>query len=217
MIRYIPYDGFYPEVMPYFPGIPELLINNAIKNSCIEFCERSDYLIYTPQPQLVIAFEDEYDLTLDLPFDTVVSRVKSAWYDQLPLTPKDEEDLRRLYGLDWRVQVGTPQFFTQYDMNHIILVTTPTLTIVDGLQVTLNIRPAQSSTTVDPVLLERFHEVIAAGARSRLHATPGQAYENPKMADKYAAIYERGISIATIQRERGLTRVQQRVRPQALI
>jgi hypothetical protein len=213
MSQYVTYDNFYPEVLPYFPGMPELLVGNAIRNACIEFAERSNFLFYTPTPLLLLANEDEYDLTLDLPTDTIVSKVQSAWANEEPLTPKAEEDLLRIYGLDWRKQVGQPTYYTQYEFQTLILVPAPTVTVVGGLECTLVIRPSVQSTTVDGSLLHHWHEVIAAGARSRLYATPGQAYENPRMAGAYAALFESGVMDAQIRRRAGLTRAVLRVRP----
>jgi hypothetical protein len=211
--EYIPYDNFLPEVMPYFKGVPELVLLNAIRNSAIEFCQKTDWLVYTPYPQQVTAFENEYDLTLDLPNDTVVERVQTAWYLEMPLLPKSEEDLKRIYNLDWRQQTGYPNFYTQYVPETLIMVPGPTITTALALGVTLVVRPSRASTTCDPSLFERWSEEIAAGARARLHATPGQSHESSEMSDKFKAIFDAGISAAIATRNRGLTRTTTRVRP----
>jgi hypothetical protein len=214
---YVSYEQFYPEVMPYFPGMPEPLLLNAIRNACIEFCEKSDWLFYTPMMQDLQAGEDEYDLTLDLPPQTVISRVQSCWCNQQPVAPKSEEDLRAIYGLDWRNMQGNPCYITQYVPEILIIIPTPTIFVPQGLGVTLVIRPSVPSTTVDPSLLNHWHEVIAAGARGRLYATPGQAYENPKLAAQYMELFEAGVMRAQIQRRMGLTRAIMRVRPPRLV
>lgn len=217
MSRLVSYETFFPEVMPFFPGIPEPIIENAIRNACIEFAERSDWLFYTPQPQRLIASENEYDLTLDLPTDHIISKVQSAWANQQSLTPKAEEDLRRIYGLDWRKTPGNPCYFTQYTPETMIIVPIPTVSVVGGLECTLVVRPSVLSTTVDDSLLNRWHEVIAAGARSRLYAVPGHAYENPKLAAGYAVMFQDGVLKAQIQRRQALTRAILRVRPPRLV
>lgn len=214
---YVPYESFYPEVMPFFPGVPEPMIVNAIRNACIEFCTRSDWLLYTPYPQQLTAEENEYDLTLDLPVGTAVTRVQSAWANQLPLTPKDEEDLRRIYGLDWRNLSGMPAFFTQYTTDTLILAPWPTQTYPAALGLTLVIQPRQDSATCDPSLLYRWKETIAAGARSRLYQVPGQAYESPKMADRLGLQFNSGVSDAIRQRNQGLTRATLRIRPRRFV
>jgi hypothetical protein len=215
--QYVTYDSFYPEVMLYYPGIPELVLENAIRNACIEFCERTDWLLYTPIPQQLTALENEYDLTLDLPVGAEVARVQSMWANQLPLTPKDEEDLRRIYGLDWRNQSGTPAFYTQYTTDTAILCPFPTQTVVAALGMTLVVRPRQDSTSVDPSLLNRWREVIGAGARARLAQIPGQAYESAKGADRMTMKFEAGVMEGIRMRNRGLTRSTLRVRAPRLV
>ena len=217
MSTYVAYDSFFPEVMPFFPGIPELVLENAVRNACIEFAERSEWLFYTPRPQIVIANQSVYDLTLDLPADTIVAKVQSAWIFQQQLVPKSEEDLGRIYGLDWRKATGSPCYLTQYEPETLLIAPIPTVTVVGGLECTLVIRPSVQSTTVDGSLLNRWHEVIAAGARSRLYATPGHAYENAKLSGGYAVQFDEGIMRAQIARRMGLTRAVLRVRPPRLV
>lgn len=213
----VSYEVFYPEILPYFPGIPEPVAFNAVRNACIEFCDRTDWLMYTPILQDVIDGQSEYDMTLDTPTDTTVARVQSAWYTDLPLLARGDDDLRRIYNLNWRDQTGRPVYYTQYDPETLILCPTPDQTVPQSLAVTLIIRPLRDSTTVDSSLHERWVEVIAAGARSRLHEAAGHAYENPQMADKFRALFTLGINKAISERTRGLSRSTMRVRPPRLV
>ncbi len=217
MSAYQNYTVFYPWVTPFFPGVPDLIILDAIRNACIEFCDRTDWLFYTPVAQQVTANENEYDLTLDLPIDTTIARVQSVWVNGITITPKDEEDLRRMYNLDWRSQTGNPAYFTQYEPETLILVPIPTLTVAQGLATTLVLRPARTSATVDGDLFEYWLETVAAGARARLHEIPGQQYENPQLADKMKAVFDAGIARAIAQRQRGLVRSTPRIRPPLLV
>lgn len=208
----VSYEVFYPEVLPHFPSLPEIVVTNAIRNACIEFCDRTDWLYYTPTPISVIASEDEYALD-DVPTDTTVARIESAWFSNLPLTAKSEVDLRRIFGLDWRKQIGRPQYITQYVPETLVVVPAPMVSLSNGLELTVVLRPTRASTTVDDSLFERWAEVIAAGAKCRLHEVPGHAYESPDAAAKYRAVFNAGIGMAIAERQRGLTRATMRVRP----
>ena len=208
----ISYETFHPEVLPHFPSIPEVVVTNAIRNACIEFCDRTEWLYYTPTPISLIASEDEYALD-DVPTDTTVARIESAWASNLPLLPKAEVDLRRIFGLDWRKQIGRPQYITQYVPETVIVVPAPMVAVPTGLELTLVLRPTRASTTVDDSLFERWAEVISYGAKYRLHETPGHAYENPDAAMKYRQLFNAGIGKAIEERQRGLTRATMRVRP----
>lgn len=208
----IAYTEFFPEVMPYFPGIPEPLAINAVRNAAIEFCDKTDWLFYTPILQDLIAGEDEYDLTLDVPTDTTVARVQAVWCNDLPVLPKSEDDLRRLYGLDWRKQTGRPVYYTQYTNNTLVLAPTPSVSSSQALAMTLVLRPTRDSTTCDDSLHDRWVETIAYGARMRLHEAAGHAYENPQLAEKYRVLFKNGINQAIVERTRGLARTNLRVR-----
>lgn len=213
----IAYTEFFPEILPYFPGIPEPLAVNAVRNAAIEFCDRTDWLVYTPIPQDLIANENEYDLTLDVPVDHTVARVQAAWCNQLQMYPKSEDDLRRLYGLDWRRQYGRPIYFTQYTPDTLIVVPMSSTYASQALYFTLILRPTRESTTCDSSLHERWVEVIAYGARMRLHEAAGHAYENPQLAEKYRALFKTGINQAIVERTRGLARTNLRVRAPRLL
>ena len=211
------YEAFLPEVLPFFPTLPEIVVVNAIRNAAIEFCDRTDWLFYTPVQQDIIAGEDEYDLTLDVPDGHTVARVQSAWVNQYQVLPRSEDELRRLYNLDWRKQTGRPNYYTQYTPETMVLVPIPSAYVSQGLAVTLVIRPVRDGSVCDDSLYQRWLEVIAFGARMRLHEMPGHAYENPQMAEKYRQLFAQGIDKAIIERTRGLSRTTMRVRPPRLL
>jgi hypothetical protein len=217
-VTQVSYDRFHPEVLTFFPNVPEIVVNNAIRNACIEFCDKTSWLVYTPEPIDLLNNVAEYDLTADLPSrDVTVARIEAAWVYELPLQPKTEADLRRIYTIDWRDQVGRPAYYTLNEPTTMVIVPRPTVDTSRGLELTLVLRPTRSSTTVDSSLFERWVEVIAAGARSRLHETPGHAYENIDAAMRLKMQFRAGIATALAERQRGLTRTTMRVRPPKLV
>jgi hypothetical protein len=213
----VSYEVFFPEVLPFFPALPEIVITNAVRNACIEFCDRTDWLVYTPIQYDLQAYEDEYDLTTDVSTDTTVARVQSAWCYQLPLIPKTEDELRQIYNLDWRKQVGRPAYYTQYTPETMIVVPMPIVASLQSLAVTLILRPTRTSTTVDSSLFERWLDVIAAGAKARLYEMPGVPSENQQLAAMSRAVFNAGCDKAIAERTRGLTRRAMRVRPPKLV
>ena len=209
----VSYDQFFPEVMPFFQGIPEVMATNAIRNAAIEFCNRTDWLFYTPVQQDLIANEDEYDLTLDVPDDHTIARVQAVWCNDMQVLPRSEDELRRFYNLDWRKQSGRPVYYTQYTPETLVLVPKPSVNSSQALSLTVVLRPTRDSVGCDSSLRERWVEVIAYGARMRLHETAGHAYENPLLAEKCRVLFAKGINEAIVERTRGLSRTNMRVRP----
>lgn len=205
------YESFFPEVLPYVHDVPEFVALNAIRNACIEFCEKSDYLVTTLDPIPLIANISTYDL--DLPTGTQLARIISAWVGNLPITFKSAEDLQRIYPLDWRQMGGRPQYLTQENPNEIIVVPFCDYSLPDGIKMIVAVKPTRSSTTIDSLVYERWAEHIGFGARARLYDTPNQPYHDPQQAMKFRTWFESAIGEAKMERNRGLTRNTTRVRP----
>lgn len=211
----VPYETFFPEVLPYVHDVPEFVAVNAIRNACIEFCDKSLYLQYTHDPITLLPRVSEYQL--ELPDDTVSARVVAGWVGNLPLTFKSEEDLQRIYPLDWRQMGGRPQYLTQRVSWEVIVAPFSDYKMLNGMKLIVALKPSRSSTTVDRVIHERWAEAIGFGARARLYDTPNQPYYDPQSAMKYRTWFESAIGEAKTERNRGLTRNTTRVRPPRLV
>lgn len=209
------YTKFLPEVMPYVHDCPEFVAVNAIRNACIEFCDKTLYLQYTHDPITLCPGQATYDL--DLPEDTISARIMDGWFDNLPLTPKSEDELKRIFPMDWRQMEGRPQWVTQQDPTEVIVVPSPFYKSVDGLRLIVALRPTRDSLTIDDAIYDRYAEAIAFGAKARLYDTPGQPYSDASQAVKFRSWFEAAIGEAKIERNRGLTRSGLRVRPPRLV
>lgn len=207
----ISYDTFLPAVMPYVNDVPELIALQAIKDTCIEFCEKSLYWTYSAPDQDLV--EDQSNYTISTPTGTVVTEVLDAWADGRTLRPKGEDDLKNMYPDNWHTQQGGPQYYTHVTYSTLTLVPYPNQTITGGLSMVIALKPSRASTTVDDTLFERWVEVISYGARSRLHMIPNQAFTDPASAAMYRSMFLAGINQARIERNKGLARTVTRVRP----
>lgn len=205
------YEAFFPEVLPYVHDVPEFVALNAIRNACIEFCEKSDYIIYTHDPITILPRVNTYEL--DLPTGTTLSRLIAGWVGNLPLTFKSEEDLQRIYPLDWRQMGGRPQYITQAVPEEVIICPFSDYKMPSGMKLIASLKPTRASTTVDSLIYERWAEHIGFGARARLYDTPNQPYYDPSQAVKFRTWFESAIGEAKMERNRGLTRNVTRVRP----
>lgn len=206
-----PYDNFLPEVLPYVPECPELVALNAIRNAVIEFCNKSMWLVSEQTFDLVGLQRDYQPLTL--PVDTELVRVQDAWYDHIALKPAGEEDLKRLYGFDWRVVTGRPAYYTQLLPDTICLCPIPLQDEAGAIDMIVAIMPVRSSTSCDTTLYERWLEGIACGAKARLMMLPQQSYSDAQAAMANKAMFNTAIGEARIERNRGMTRATLRVRP----
>lgn len=205
------YEKFLPEVLPYVHDCPEFVAVAAIRNACIEFCDRTDWWLYTHDPITVVANQNTYEL--DLPDFTVESRILEGWYNNFPLKPKSEDQLRSMYNLDWRQMEGSPQFLTQLDPGEVIVVPFPTFTTTNTLNLIVVLKPTRDSVDVDDSIYERWAEQIGFGARARLYEIPNQPFYDPGSAAKYRMMFETAMGKAALERQRGISRANLRVRP----
>lgn len=215
-MTYIPYANFLREVLPYCSSAPEIVAQNAIRNAAIEFCDKSHWLLYTPDAANGVANVSEYDI--DTPNDTRLARLITAWWDNAQIMPKSEEQLRDLYGVDWRTITGSPNAYTRTDdTTQIVVVPYPVVSEPSALTMIIAIAPTRDSLTCDSDLYERWAEVIAHGALARLMSTPAQAYTNMSASVAHAVQFRAGISDAKIERNRGLDRAVLNARPPRFI
>lgn len=169
---------FFPRLLPYVVGCPEPLAQQALLDSAIEFCRRSQVL--TTTLPLITITANQADYTLTAPTDTQVDQVLKVWYDGTLMSSAPYETATALFNPD-----GTPRyFFGRYagDVFNITLLPTPEKTITDGLMVRVSLRPTRSTAQVNDILFDRHVEGVVAGAMGILMAIPDQPFTDMKLA-----------------------------------
>jgi hypothetical protein len=203
----VPYENFLPEVMQFVPDVADLIAVNAIRNACIEFCERTRYLqIDIPYIPLV-ANQASYPVVT--PEGTKFVLPEVTYFNDVLLIPKSSDELASIYRMaDWRQVKANPAYITRLIMPEILVVPYPIAVdpTRDYLRCRISIAPTRDSTEVDSEIYEQFLEIISFGARSRLYGTPKQAYYDKGAADQYYRMFKYGISEARQRIAKGLSR-----------
>ena len=201
----VTYDTFLPEVMQYCPEVSEIIAINAIKQACIEFCERTRYWQVDIDPQSLVSGVASYEI--DAPTGAKFVDVTEAWYNGVLLIPKSTEELTRLYRYtDWRTLEGSPIYITRLIPTELVLVPMPSASSANSLNVRASLAPTRDSTGVDSSLYEEFLEYISFGARARLYGTPKQAYYDKGAAMEYEKKFRTAISEVRTRINKGLSR-----------
>jgi hypothetical protein len=202
----VPYENFLPEVMQYVPDVADLIAVNAIRNSCIEFCERTRYLqIDIPYIPLVVG---QASYPVNTPENTKFVLPEVTYFNDVLLIPKSSDELASIYRMaDWRKVTANPAYITRLIMPEILIVPYPaTVQPTDFIRCRISIAPTRDSTEIDSEIYEQFLEVISFGARARLYGTPKQAYYDRAAADQYYRMFKYGISEARTRITKGLSR-----------
>lgn len=204
-------EQFLPYVEPHVLGAPIPGLLQEIRETLIEFCERTR--VWKAKDMLDIeSGTAEYTLpdTPSTPRNVVV--VEEVYSNSHELKAKTLDDLKRQWH-DWTTMTGTPVCYTQFAPTIITLVPVPNADLTDGLWIRACYRPARSATAVPDFLFEQYAKVIGHGAAARMLETDGRPYGNPKMSVFHAEQFERGIHKALTDAARGFTRAPLRSLP----
>jgi hypothetical protein len=208
----VTFDQFFPEVLPYVRDCPEFVAINAIRNACIEFCDKSLYWREVLNPITLVVGQSTYPLD-PVSNGATVAQIVSASIGISSLMSGNEEKLSQTIGADWRSRIGPVAYFVQDDLDNVVLAQVPDGSQSDPLIITAAIRPERTATKVDKELFDRYAEIIGFGARARLHDTPGQPYSDDTAAKKFRMWFESGYGEAKIAANRARGRGPLMVRP----
>lgn len=209
-MRRVGYEEFFPDVLPYVPDCPDITALAAIRDACVEFCDRSHYLQETLERDDIEAGEAEYTLACT-PGYTVVMAL-NAVYKKKTLLNTTHEFLSGMFGSNWREREGEPRYFLQEKPGSIIFSPTPDEDVSEGWYATVVLKPSRDSKLIDERVLENWHEAIGFGARARIHAIPNQPFFDQISADKFRSWFIAKCNEARIQTRQGVGRAPLRVK-----
>lgn len=213
----VPYEQFLPFVTQYAQDVSEFVAVDAIRNACIEFCERTQILEYDIPDIDIVALQSNY--VIPTPADTKVVNILQAYYNtDILLIPKSPDELASIYRMsNWQTLQGTPQFITRLVKPEVTIVPVPYTNTNDSLRLRVALAPTRDSQEIDSEIYEQWAEIIARGARARIYNHPKQPYFDRAAAAEEARMFRVGINEARIQVAKGLSRDSTQVEFQRLL
>lgn len=194
------WSAFASWVKPLVPGCPDPVVERAICDAAIEFCEmtqafqeRASLNIKTSKPT--------YPLTPSNGIAGMVLGVTGA--NERVIAPVYIDALTNAYGEEWKNHTGTPKHYLADDEDTLRLYPIPeadesgTLTIVT--------RPSRSDSEWDDRLYERYGEIIADGALGRLLLQTGTTWADPESGQFRRAKFQQGVSKVRAKIQTGMT------------
>lgn len=209
------YSTFLDYVMPYAPGATVAMATLELKNTCIEFCEKSLIIQRDHDPVTVIAGITDYDFDPPVTNHLVV-KIMKAWFNGAEIFPIAPDDITdpTIYNKAFanaNTNPSTPQRYFQKDERTFTILPPSKDTAPSALTMRVALKPSRSATQVEDVLLEDYAEYIGAGALARLMMTPGKPYTAPQSGAIYQAKFTQGINMARQRANRGYVRADARV------
>lgn len=187
-------ETFYPMVNGRLPGCPDMIVADAIRDACIEFCKRTRLLVEDVTLD-VLAGERTVELYPDA--DTAWEVLKVWRTNGNTLEATNRQDLQ---DRDFDVDTGTPQWYYLEGDRLLVLGAYPNANETLNARVTL--RPKDTATRVHDVLWQDYRQPICAGARAWVRRHYGEwINDQQEAADR--SVFEQGINQATLRRARG--------------
>jgi hypothetical protein len=204
--------AFRSRVLPNLPSCPDILVDQAVLDACIEFCEKTNIVRFTSDPTAVAS--GEYEIDIDTPTSSKVVQVQRVWIGATELTPLQEDDVG-VFGFTEAVTGetvanGTPTSFGEIRPGTIALYPRPNSTVY--ITTRSSIKPSRSATSVDDVLYEDWVNVIASGALYRLYTMKAEWQDTARAGIELAA-FKQGVGNAILESRRGRNRSDDVVRP----
>lgn len=205
-----PFSAFLPQVLPFVSDCPQIVALDAIKHASIEFCEKTYYWQYDSLSMSSVADPSIYIVTL--PPDTMLVDVFEVFFNGRPLVPKSADELANIYRFtDWRSESGEPVYFT-FNMPGVLqVVPSSQSNTTSALSLRAVLAPTRTATSIDTLVYQHQLDVIAKGARARLHAMVGQPFYDNAASALERKEFLTGIGEAKIKANKGLSRASGRV------
>lgn len=205
-------DRFLPRMLPYLVGCPDPLAKQALVDSAIEFCSRTNAVSTALDPISTVGGSATYEL--EPPAETKVSLVQRVWYEGDLIVPVPYEQATGIYGRP----EGSPRFyFGEFvdEVYSITLVPTPDKNSSEGLRIRAALVPTRSATKLHDVLFDRYADAVVHGAIAIVASIPDQSYTDLRLAAESRAKARLESSTARGEALRGNVRSSMNVKMRA--
>lgn len=208
------HTDFLDYVMPHVPGATVEMALLEIKNTIIDFCEKSLIIQTTLDP--VTAIQNVMDYDLEPPRDRLVVKIMKAWFKGVELEPVSVDEIGSPswynQNADYVVLKSDPRMITQKDTETFSVYPIPGETEPNVLTLQVALKPSRSASTIDDFIFENYAEIIGHGAITRLAISPDKPYSNPQLAMARNALYLAGLNVARDRANKNNVRVNKHVK-----
>lgn len=209
-----------PEILPDIPTVPRPALENAVRNACIDFCERTH--LWTQDLDRIDVEADTREYALTEPSGAEIILIDDVKYKQdgadddqfTTLAPVSENQKNLQDSGSWKYRdSASPSGYYALPDNptEILLYNIPTVASAEGLLVKVVLRPSRDCTTVQDFIYKSHFKTIGLGAKADLFARKGQAWHDPNMAMGFENRFINACNDAMVLKMTGATKRETRV------
>jgi hypothetical protein len=166
------YSDYIVRMLPDLPGCPDNIIMQQVQQGARDFCSDSEAWIEELDPINIVSGTVTYDLSKAYSYNADVHRILEVVYDDGTLDTSSYDLVNQRY---------------------LELVTTPTSSLTDGLEVKVALIPKYEATQMSEMFMTRYARGIMARAKMLLMLQPNKPWSNPDLAIYNKNIYENEI------------------------
>lgn len=198
-------DEFAANVKLYAPGCPDPTMYFALRQSAIEFCERTRMWRY--EDEFAVAAEDCEAITA--PSGSEIHEIEAVFFNGNKLTAATtswlDEHMR-----GWRAGLvsGYPKYVTQSRPDTISIV--PRMAGTLALHVFL--KPSQDAEELPDWMADKYRAVISHGALGHILLIPNQSFTNPELGGVFGSSFQAKIDKLSAKGLTGQQRAPARTR-----
>lgn len=205
------YSDFTILVKPEAGGAPDFLIERAVRDAAIDFCQRTD--VYVPEPEFIGIIKGVNEYAVTIPTGTELNHIIDIYDNKTALRPISYNELLRRLGDE--TEQGQPKYYAQRDNTEFFLAPIPSSN--DSFRVVYSVKPTATSTSIPDTIGKEYRETIVHGALFRLQMMSGQPFSDPGAAQANRALYEREVGRTVRQVKYGFSGGTLTCKPRAFI
>lgn len=197
-----PLSAWADLIRPQLRGLTKDMMEHAVLDACIEFCNGSRAWVYPTTISLVAGTH-----TYAIPTDTSSTPVGIITAILDGATEYLEEQDARFFDRNisqWRTVAGEVNYFYRPTFTDVRFVRTPSADVTVNVEVAL--RPPLTAEEVPDFLFSQYSRQIATGAMADLREMKEKPWSDPARAAADRSDFISHINAAAVNRGRGLTR-----------
>lgn len=188
------WSAFYPDLVPELSGAALPIIDHWLRNTAIDFFDRSK--AYVVDLAAIDAVASQMGYTLTLPANTDLVEIKSIFFSGKPLDPKARQFLESRFP-DWRSEVGAPDYYTQQDLNNVLLVPAPSANATGAIKIQAAIKPSIAAIGIEDWLFAKWRQALCSGTKAKMMAMRDVPWASPDHVAINLSAYEDAVMKAT--------------------
>lgn len=205
------YSDFTVHVKPECGGAPDFLIERAVRDTAIDFCQRTG--VYIPEPEFITIISGVNEYAVTLPVGTELNHIVDIFDNKTALQPISYNELIRRLGDE--TEKGKPRYYAQRDNTDFFVAPIPDKN--DSFRVLYSVKPTSTSTSIPDTIGKEHRETIVHGAVYRLQMMSGQPFADGGAAQANRMLYEREVGRTVRQVRYGFSGGTLTCKPRAFI